>query len=366
MKILLCSPYESVIKENAGGIAVWAKHLMDYHRSIKSDIEVEILPYNRSIYVHEGLSRIVRIYKGAKDYLGLMWKTRRRIKQEHFDVLHLCSSALMSIIRDYFVMRMARKNGIAGVLHFHCGRIPRIAANGGWKWRVLKAAVAEANAVVVLDDDSYRVLVSNGFKNVYKVPNPLSEDLVRSIDAMADNIARVERRILFVGHILPSKGVYELVQACAGIDGIELRLIGRVEDLVKKDLLAIASSKSEEWMHLLGECGHNDVLQEMLSCDIFVFPSYTEGFPNVILEAMACGTPIIASGVGAIPEMLDNGKCGDVIHPQDYKAVKMAIERLLDDEERKSTFSLCSKERVCKEYGISTVWELLQAVWEKN
>lgn len=366
MKILLCSPYESVIKENAGGIAMWAKHLMNYYKAEKSDVEIEVLPYNRSIYVHEGLNRFVRIYKGAMDYIGLMRQTRRRIRQERFDVLHLCSSALLSIIRDYFVMRMARKNGVAGVLHFHCGRIPKIAAKGGWKWKVLKSAVAMASATVVLDDESYNVLVSNGFKNVHKVPNPLSEEMTRNIESMSAGIDRVPRRLLFVGHVLPSKGVYELVRACVDVQDVQLRLIGRVEESVKNDLSGIASAKRGEWMQMLGECGHDEVLHEMLACDMFVFPSYTEGFPNVILEAMACGTPIIASGVGAIPEMLDKGKCGCIIPPMDTAAVKDAIMALIDDKERKTAFSVNSKERVGKEYSISSVWAQLLSVWEKN
>ena len=364
MKVLLCSPYEPVIKENAGGIAMWAKHIMDFYKGTDDGVDIEVLPYNRSIYVHNGLNPLVRLYKGVADYLGLMSKTRKRIKEEKYDVLHLCSSALLSIIRDYFVMRMARRNGVAGVLHFHCGRIPRIAANGGWRWKLLKSAVSMASASVVLDDESYNVLVSNGFKKVYKVPNPLSLEMSRKIEDMGAVTARVPRRLLFVGHVIPTKGVYELVQACSGIENVELRLVGRVEERVKADLQGIASVKENGWMKLLGEVGHDDVLREMLSCDMFVFPSYTEGFPNVIIEAMACGTPIISSGVGAIPEILDNGKCGVIIPPQDADAVKSAIQALVGDEERKAVLSTSSKERVKAEYSVASVWKQLSSVWK--
>ena len=364
MKVLLCSPYEPVIKENAGGIAMWAKHIMDFYKGTDDGVDIEVLPYNRSIYVHNGLNPLVRLYKGVADYLGLMSKTRKRIKEEKYDVLHLCSSALLSIIRDYFVMRMARRNGVAGVLHFHCGRIPRIAANGGWRWKLLKSAVSMASASVVLDDESYNVLVSNGFKKVYKVPNPLSLEMSRKIEDMGAVTARVPRRLLFVGHVIPTKGVYELVQACADIKDIELRLVGRVEERVKDELLKIASAKEGNWLTMLGEVGHDDVLCEMLSCDMFVFPSYTEGFPNVIIEAMACGTPIISSGVGAIPEILDNGKCGVIIPPQDSNAVKEAIQALIGDEERKASLSIVSKERVKAEYSVASVWKQLASVWK--
>ena len=366
MKILLCSPYEPVIKENAGGIAMWAKHLIDFYKEVESDVEIDVMPYNRSIYVHDGLNRFVRVYKGAKDYISLIWQTRRKIKENKYDVLHLCSSALLSIIRDYFVMRMAQRFGVSGVLHFHCGRVPKIAANGGWKWRILKSAVAKASAAVVLDDESYSVLLSHGFKNVYKVPNPLSEQMSNRIEQMSVGVQRVPRRLLFVGHVLPSKGVYELVKACAGIPDIQLHLIGRVEESVRADLLEIASSKKESWMFMHGEMTHESVLQEMLSCDIFVFPSYTEGFPNVIIEAMACGTPIIASGVGAIPEMLDNGKCGMIIAPHSSEEFRNAVNKLISDNVLKSALALNAKERVNREYSVLSVWNKLVNLWKKT
>ena len=144
-------------------------------------------------------------------------------------------------------------------------------------------------------------LVSYGFTNVYKVPNPLSQELESEIRSMAPAVKRLPRRILFVGHVLPSKGVYELVNACSGINDIELRVVGRVEDKVKDELQSLASVSAGKWLNILGEKSQEEVLHEMLSCEIFVLPSYTEGFPNVIIEAMACGAPIIATGVGAIP-----------------------------------------------------------------
>lgn len=369
MKVLLCSPYEPVIKENAGGIAMWAKHIMDYYNGARSDVDVEVLPYNRSIYVHNGLNPVVRIYKGAMDYLGLMRQTRRRIKEERFDVLHLCSSALLSIIRDYIVMKMARHNGVAGVIHFHCGRIPGLAATNGWRWKILKKAVKMASAAVVLDEESYNVLISNGFSNVYKIANPLSNDMLQKIDAMRAGVQRVSRRLLFVGHVIPTKGVYELVEACSAIPDVELRLVGRVEERVKDELLKIASAKGNDWMKLLGEVGHDDVLREMLSCDMFVFPSYTEGFPNVIIEAMACGAPIISTGVGAIPEILGFGSDTEIgvhVPVKDVGSLRKAIVGLIDDVRQKEIFSSRAVEKVCCAYSIAVVWKKILEVWKRS
>lgn len=367
MKVLLCSPYESEIIENAGGIAVWTKNVMDYYREHTEEVELDVLPYNRSIYVHDGLNKLVRLYKGTKDYLRLIQRTRQCIKTEKYEVVHLCSSALWSIIRDYIVMRMAHRNGVTGVIHFHCGRIPGLAASNSWRWRILKRVVRLAGATIVLDEASYDVLRNEGCESVYKVPNPLSLNMCDTIEQLRPSVSRVKRSILFVGHVLPSKGVYELVKACATIADVDVRLVGRVEPQVKNDLLEIASAKEGDWLHLLGEKRHEEVLAEMLACDLFVFPSYTEGFPNVIIEAMACECPIIATTVGAIPEMLgeiDGKDAGILIPPQDVEKVHDSILSVLENEERKQQLSETAIERVRQQYAMPSVWTKLLQVWD--
>lgn len=359
MKILLCTPYEPEIKKNAGGIAVWAKNIIDYYKSNVNEVELQVLPYNRTIYVHEGLNKVVRLYKGAADYINLIFLTRRRLKSERFDIVHLCSSALWSIVRDYIVMLMAKRYGATGVIHFHCGRIPGLAKAKNWRWRILKKVVELAGATIVLDQQSYDVLKELGHTTIHKIPNPLSQAMCDRISVLATAISRVPRRILFVGHVLPSKGVYELVTACTNIPGLEIRLLGRVEEPVKTELLNI-----NDKLLFLGEQPHNVVLEEMLACDVFLFPSYTEGFPNVVLEAMACKTPIVASRVGAIPEMLDNGKSGVLVPPCSADAVHDALVGLLSDDERKKNISFEAFKRVREQYSIQSVWKELVSTWK--
>ena len=121
MKVLLCSPFETGDCKNKGGIAVWTKNIMDYSYTQADNVEITLLPYNRSIYIHNKLNPVIRIWRGITDYLRLIRITKQKLKSEQFDVLHLSSSALISIIRDYIVMRMAKRFGVKGVIHFHCG-----------------------------------------------------------------------------------------------------------------------------------------------------------------------------------------------------------------------------------------------------
>ena len=103
----------------------------------------------------------------------------------------------------------------------------------------------------------------------------------------------------------------------------------------------------------------------MMICGIFVLPSYTEGFPNVILESMACGCAIIATTVGAIPELIgeeDGRQNGVLIPPRNADALKKALNQLLNDGKLKDTCRYNVRCKV-KKYNMESIWLNLVDVW---
>ena len=99
---------------------------------------------------------------------------------------------------------------------------------------------------------------------------------------------------------------------------------------------------------MLGEIPQNEIPYWLSASDIFVFPTYNEGLPNAIMEAMACGLPVVATEVGGIPEVVKDGENGILIDKKDVKSIVHSLEKLIENK------SMCKK---MGEHGRITIEE---------
>lgn len=365
MRVLLCSPYSVSAQFIQGGITIWAQNIVGYYHSLDSDVQLQVVPYDRRNDARACKGIVKRAWLGYRDYRSSIKETKRQLSIAHFDVLHLCTSASISLEKDLIILHHAKQKGVRTVVHFHFGRIPDLKESHNWEWRLLTKVIKLADAAVVMDMKSFAALKDSGFCNVHYLPNPLSQRIEQQIYQESSIVNREKNRISFVGHVIPSKGVYELVEACRGIDGIKLSVVGKVSDEVKKRMEELMGGG--EWMSFKGEIPHSQVINELLSSEIFVLPSYTEGFPNVILESMACGCAIVSTPVGAIPEMLAIGSekpCGICVQVKDVVSLRNAIVEMLENTEVALVMGNNARLRVTEQYAMPKVWAKLLIIWE--
>lgn len=367
MKVMLCTPYMKTPDNIPGGIGIWGKNMLEYYHTINSDIELYPVSFDRKNYVSVDTSTIVRLVSSLQ-FLSAVNEARQILRKVHPDVLHVCTSASLSLVKDLMLVKMAKRYGAKSVVHFRFGRIPELIQQKNWEWRLLHAVIENASHVVTIDQKSYKALQNLGYNKISYCPNALFMPILNRINGLAYTVERIPGKLLFVGHVLPSKGVYELVEACKQFDGIELHIIGKAEEPVRSELIQIAAEKDGgSWMKMRGEIPHDEVLREMMSASVFVFPSYTEGFPNVILEAMACGCPIVTTTVGAIPEMLDvaNGNnYGICVEPQSTQAFANGLKQMLSDPNYANRCAENAKKRVNEMYAVPVVWGQLSNIWK--
>ncbi len=365
MNVLLISPYGNHLN---GGIAKWTEHIISYYNVIDGDVSLELLYNPKSKAGFATDSHFLRICNGVQNYYPLTKKFRKIIKNETFDVVHVCSSASFGLLKDLYIVKKAHKSGAKTIVHCHFGRIPEILKSTNWENKLFIRLLRIVDRIIVMDLRSFYALKNFGYEKVRYLPNPLAVSVQQLIEENK-NIKRDLKKIVYAGHVVSTKGVFELVEACKQINDIELEIFGHIpNDSIKKQLEELSGNSSNSWLNIKGAKTLEEVIKAMINCSVFVLPSYSEGFPNVILEAMACSCPIVATPVGAIPEMLDiDGKspCGICVPIKNVEALRQAIVYMLEHTSEAIKLGENARSRVNDMYAIPKVWEQLVGIWKE-
>ena len=165
----------------------------------------------------------------------------------------------------------------------------------------------------------------------------------------------------FVGRIVRDKGINELVSAFQRLHqaypNTRLVLVGPFEEqldpVLPETRQAIEQQAAIEWM------GWQDDIRPFLAAsEVFVFPSYREGFPNVVLQAGAMGLPCIVTDINGSNEIISDGINGCIIPSQNEEALYKAMEKLLDTEERQK-LAQQARPQIANRYERKALWKEL-------
>ncbi|WP_051176433.1 glycosyltransferase [Luteimonas mephitis] len=175
-----------------------------------------------------------------------------------------------------------------------------------------------------MDPERIRVVQNGCDASIFR-PAP------RSVARSELGLAADSKLVAYVGRLVPEKGIRELLDAAQALSAtcpqLELALVG--EGPMKAEIEARIKASPQLRMHMPGARPPADVARWMAAADLVTLPSYSEGHPNVLVEALACGRAVVATDVGGIPEVVDDG-CGLLVQPRDANALRHALAQALD------------------------------------
>jgi glycosyltransferase involved in cell wall biosynthesis len=228
------------------------------------------------------------------------------------------------------------------IYHIHpCDFWDYYEQGGQLRRAAIRATLTRANAVIVITN-SMKEKLGRIAPDVprFVVRNPIN------LDRTSEPAPRDPATIVFLGWLVPNKGVFELVDAVARlretIPALKLVFAGSKDD--GRLRAHVVRSGLSDVVEFPGWLEPNRVVALLGRATVFALPSYSEGVPMAMLEALACGTPIVATRVGGIPEILQNERHGLLIAPRDVEGLTAALIRLLQDRELRERMSLANRE----------------------
>lgn len=255
------------------------------------------------------VQRIVESYRGRCDVLLASWLYP-----------DACSALSLAATLD-----------IPCVVKAHGSDVQRI----GKRWDVqpmVRAWLPKASAVVAPSRSLVRALIDLGAprRHAHHIPNGVDRSIFRPRDRAASRarlgLGRDDRLVVFVGRLTREKGVADLIRAGERVDNTRFALIGEGPLRSRFDA---SSSSSERWL-TPGALPLPEVAEWMAAADVVTLPSWSEGTPNVVLEALASGRPVVATRVGGIPDVVEEGRAGHLVPPRSPEALADALRTALN------------------------------------
>ncbi len=163
-----------------------------------------------------------------------------------------------------------------------------------------------------------------------------------------------------IAELHKNKGLSHLIEAAEKVPNAIFVIIGEGEER-KRLQLAIAAHRLENRITLTGYIPEAHAL--IPAFDIFVLPSVKEGLPYVLLEAGARGTPVVATSVGGIPEIIEHEKTGCLVEPKNPAALAGALTRFIEDESLRTQLGTALKQKIQQNFSLETTIQKTRALY---
>jgi glycosyltransferase involved in cell wall biosynthesis len=367
LKILLLAP----ISASQGGIANWTKLLLN--NSTGERVEYKTIDTSVHHRILGGKPSVVDRIGDLRDSFLRGTKLLANLLMYKPGIVYLtCAPSVGFAFRDAPQILLSKLLGFKVVIHLRGGNLEGFWGGGFLRKLLANYGSKAADYIFVMTRDCERLARQKfGNDKVVYIPNYID---INSANEAGNNVPREINKdtfnIIHVGFQCREKGTFEIIEAAKGLpDKVNILLIGVVSEENRKAIEdAIQKNGVRNSVQLLGTRHKPQLWGYYKNADLFLFPTYSEGFPNVIMEAMLFGLPILATDVGNIAEITDvKGERPAAIllenaDPPDPIEIADKIRKLIATIELRRQLSENGLERVKKYYSLKVVIPQLEAV----
>lgn len=302
-------------------------------------------------------------------YKTLYARTMEIYKDFKFDLIH--AHRMFPI--GYVSMLIANKMSIPFAVTAHGSDIHTNPHNNpGIKKYTIKT-IQESDTIIAVSENLKNQIeeLAQPKNNIYTVYNGVNPDeftktihkleLRIQLDLPQDGVG-----ICTVSRLVKEKGLIELILAFKSISknhpNCWLTIIG--EGPLNEEIQQLIQTENlGDQIFLAGPKPHSEVNQWLSAADIFTLPSYNEGFPVVILEAMSCGLPVVATNVGGIAELITSHQNGILIEPRNIDTLQTALTQLITNGKLRTSLAESGQQLVSQKYQWSDCTRQLKQIY---
>jgi glycosyltransferase involved in cell wall biosynthesis len=274
-------------------------------------------------------------------------------------IIHIHGASYGSFYRKFIVFFIGKYIfGKKVIYHIHGGGFPVFYGKSGpFSKRLIKTFIAKADIVICLSQ-SWNDYFKSNFKTKRLV---ILSNVIDYPEKSVEHTKSTIMTFLFFGLVCKEKGIFDLVEVIGKNkdkyrNRIKLKIGGNGEIQYLKEL--INKHQIEDIVEFIGWVVSEEKKKVLNGADVFILPSYNEGVPISILEAMSYGKPIIATNVGGIPEIVIMNKNGLLIDPGKPDQIEKAIDTLLENPELVKELGENSEKMIQKNLPHSVIKEL--------
>lgn len=301
-----------------------------------------------------------KLYFALRGYVEVAW----RLFTLDAPLVHVHFASRASFWRKSIVCLMARARGRPYILHLHGGEFAKFYHEecGTREKRYVRWILGHAALVIALSDEwKQRLLRICPGATIEVLPNAVALPEAQSLNT-ATSIAPT---ILFLGHLERGKGVYDLMRAFAQIAGefpTTRLLLGGTGAMDKVRALATQLEIADR-VDTPGWIGPAQKRQALATASLFVLPSYAEGLPMSLLEAMSYRLPVLTTPVGGIPQVVQHDENGWLVQPGHIDDLAAALRTLLKNGGTRSRLAAAARTTIEAHYTLDRALARLAEIY---
>lgn len=277
------------------------------------------------------------------------------------DIVHIHMSYRGSFTRAYLIQKLAIKFHIKNIIHLHGSEFKK------WYDSVNKHKKTKIHELLTKADEF--IVLGDIWNKIIKEIEPQTNTIVLNNSVkMPIDVAhyKEKKNIIFVGMLIKRKGVHDLIEALSKLDNDNYNIIIAGSGEEQKKLENLAQKYKIKNIEFLGWVSPEKRTELLLSSQYMILPSYNEGLPMSILEAMSCGVPVISTYVGDIPSVIKDGSNGFLYKAGDIKGLTGCLKKALGMN-NKDWNALSKKVRatIKKTYSEETYFDEIVKIYTK-